>query len=467
MSATRKRLDAHGGGARRDRDPLEGSPLHPLAAREVARLQEQLGTTLATYAALHVHDQGKCLPLRVLAIDAIRTVTFDHLSLRWLWTVRCVCRDVRRWAIAETAALPWPPRVPLAMGSSYLPQLRLDTLKSIDSYPATQPQERYAALASGQGGRVYAAGGVMGRLKSGRARPASAAVHVWEPDRTAAVGQRKWWEGKWRALPPMPTARAAARACALPAGSGGGDVLVVVGGTPAYDGVETYPLRSDISAHVSTVEALRDKEWQQLAALPGGSGRTGYSVCALPGMQVAVAGGRRRSEERRASGGFWYVAASDIAVLSVTDNVWTKLPPLHIARYRPALAAVGCDGNRTLFVLGGGSKVVGGEVEPKCEALKLVRDPKTGRDPIVPAAWCEFARLPACLGGRFEPDNALSAHPARGCLVVHRNCSAFGKTTKRLHIYDLGSQTWHVKVNKKMERMIGGGAETEEDEVSE
>ena len=186
---------------------------------------------------------------------------------------------------------------------------------------ASLSQRRSYIAAAELGGRIYAAGGMVGET----GRPL-ATVSRYDPGRDA-----------WRTLTPLPEATRAAAAAAL------GGRIVVAGGTTAAGNVAT----------VLTLDP-RARAWRRLAPLP--AARFNHRLVALGGRLYAL-GGFVRGRERR-----------DVYVYDPATDRWrsgTPLPrPVH------AFGAVAFRGE--LWVVGGrrGERVLR-EV--------WILDPRTGR----------------------------------------------------------------------------------------
>jgi hypothetical protein len=215
------------------------------SATQIWCAHQQVNATLSAHS--DAHNSAHSLLLRVMAIDPLRQQILSLLSLRELWLVRRVCRDFNSWSHKECAAVP---SVPYFNQSAYggigmVDPQRLQTHK-LDHVSATRQDSAIAVSACGD---VYRTGGFVRDGSSMSDPVATDCCDVWMKD--SADGRRRW-----RTLPPLPTARTHARACAVPvAPEGGGDgadvALVVVGGRT----------RRISGEDLRTVEMMRGGSW--------------------------------------------------------------------------------------------------------------------------------------------------------------------------------------------------------------
>jgi hypothetical protein len=216
------------------------------SATQIWCAHQQVNATLSAHS--DAHNSVHSLLLRVMAIDPLRQQILSLLSLRELWLVRRVCRDFNSWSHKECAAVP---SVPYFNQSAYggigmVDPQRLQTHK-LDHVGATRQDSAIAVSACGD---IYRAGGFVRDGSSMSDPVATDCCDVWMRD--SADGRRRW-----RTLPPLPTARTHARACAVPVApeGGGGDgadvALVVVGGRT----------RRISGEDLRTVEMMRGGSW--------------------------------------------------------------------------------------------------------------------------------------------------------------------------------------------------------------
>ena len=377
------------------------------AVREVSGHLGQLHATLAASAA--GANDGRSLVLRVLGIDQIRTVMLANLSLRRLFAVRRVCRDFESWSRAEVALLP---RLPMDNIGEFVQTVTFDRglfcfgYKQHLKVPPAFATMIGSALATSADGKIFLAGGD-GDSSSG-GDDSTCGVSVWRP---AGHG------GQWHALPPLPTALSGAKACTV----------------TMADGEEVLAIASDDdSGSGIAVMVLRKGNWAALKSSPTYR-RDKFSVCALPGGRLAIAGGRDRS----------YEGMTDVEVLDVAANSWTALPKLSQSRTNPGMVA--CGGN--LFVLGGGAEEEG-EGLNELELFSSEQLATDGSDD----EWSEIATM-SPTGEVSAPATVAATESVSFCLrkslvSVQQSMESWHANNKPgtcLRLYDLETGRWYSK----------------------